>query len=183
VVLHPFSERRYRLLVVGRKRLPDPDQPGDGVWAFVARVSHPPEPDREEQEEKGWLPDAHPAGQGVYAIVGHHGHTHLVYTLELSEAPGPLLKELGVREEGSLIVQVWHFEVADRRFAPLDPPSWLDHEGTKVVLLPADESVAAELGIALDREREAAETDEVLRELRSTRQEHPTLPLFTEAWA
>jgi hypothetical protein len=47
------------------------------------------------------------------------------------------------------------------RFIPLDPPSFLDHEGAQILLVGAKANVVAELGLALDPEQESEATAEI----------------------
>src|SRR5207244_8077300 len=96
-VLMPDGRRRYRGIVVGRKRLPDPRE-HERVWAFVAEVGDNPQELHDELGRRAYetrtrgvcvQPETRPAGEGRYAIVEHHGHTHLAYVLELPRQPGP----------------------------------------------------------------------------------------------
>jgi hypothetical protein len=114
IVLHPKGKELYRLIVVGRKRLPDISK-HEREWAFVEKVSRKPgeieaELRREEYETKTRgeraRPAARPCGEGVYALVRHDGHTHLAYVLELPGKPGPVQKVLEIGREASYIVAV-----------------------------------------------------------------------------
>jgi hypothetical protein len=181
-ILGPDGTSRHRRLVVGRKRMPDPES-HEREWAFVAEVTDHPaelrddiEPVRYETKTRGErvLGAARPAGEGRYVIADHRGHTHLATALELPPAPGPVQQRLGVVEEASYIVAVRNPDVdvppgaglprerrADfppelrerfrgRRFAPLKPPSFLDHPGAEIVLIGAATAAEPELGNALD---------------------------------
>jgi hypothetical protein len=172
VVLKPDRTARYRRLIVGRKRLPDP-RAREREWAFVADVGDDPIALRDELE-----PDARAAGEGRYAIVDHEGHTHLAYALELPHEIGEAQRQLNIRPQASYIIAVRNpaapappgvglsgsrraqfppglaQRFGQRRFAPLDPPDFLDHEGAEVVLIGAAEEASRELGIELDPEAE-----------------------------
>jgi hypothetical protein len=118
-VLHPEVKQRYRLIVIGRKRLPDISK-GERAWGFVDTVAHQPAEIEQalaqqiyETKTRGErvLPAARPVGQGVYAIVAHgeegqSRHTHLAYALELPGEPGEAQEELGIVEEGSYVLSV-----------------------------------------------------------------------------
>jgi hypothetical protein len=186
VVLRPGGAEHYRRLIVGRKRLPDPDA-REREWAFVAQVADDPGPLR---EELGAEPEARPAGEGRYAIVDHEGHTHLAYALELPHEIGDAQRQLNIRPEGSYIVAVRNPEAPappgvglrpdrraelppelrerfrGRRFAPLHPPSFLDHVGTEIVLIGAAADASGELGIELDPEAERVEDADIFQALR-----------------
>jgi hypothetical protein len=134
VVLAPDAAgaRRFRLLTVGRKRLPGasarlppdlrrPAKPGRGGgsrernWGWVMKVVGAPEelvPDlrgyRYETKTRGVRdqPAARPAGAGRYALARHGSHTHLAYALARPAEPGPVQRELGIEASASLVVAV-----------------------------------------------------------------------------
>lgn len=149
-------------------------------------------------------PPARPAGEGRYALVGHGDHTHLAYQLELPDEPGAVQRELDLVAEADYLVAVKNPEVpappgaglAPERRADLpDPlqqrfegrrftgaaPDLLDHEGVELVLIAAGEDAAQELGVRIDAESEDAESAEVFRRLRMSRQA-PTEPLTEGEW-
>ncbi len=111
VLLGPRGRDSYRLIVIGQKRLPAVD--GDRTaWGFVEKVASDPEAVEDELDPKRYLttthgerdrPAARPAGEGVYAIVRHRGHTHLVYVLELPAEPGEVQRALNIAREASHI--------------------------------------------------------------------------------
>lgn len=214
LVLNPDGTERYRRVVVGRKRLPEPEA-HERLWAFVDEVSRSPAEIREElgraeyrTETRGdrVQPEARAAGEGRYALVDHDGHTHLAYALELPTRPGEAQEELAIQKEASYVVAVknpqaptpqgaglaptqradFPGELGDRfhgrRFVPVDPPAFLDHEGTELVLIGAAEDASAELEIGLDPERERLETAEIVRELGLRREERSSEPLERGAW-
>jgi hypothetical protein len=178
VILNPAQRSRYRLVVIGRKRLPEPDDPGQRrFWGFVDMV-------REGTLAIGRVLDEHTyhtrtrgerrqpasrlAGEGVYRIVRHGDHTHLAYELTLPTSPGEIQHDLGIRARASYIVTVknpeagsppWaglsesqqphfprrlHALFRGRRYAPLDPPDFLDYEGTEFILIAAWEGFEQE---------------------------------------
>jgi hypothetical protein len=180
VVLRPDGRTVLRRLIVGRKRLPSVES-HEREWAFVADVAE--EPDERFQAE------VRPAGEGRYAIVDHDGHTHLGHRLELPRRRGQAQRWLGIEREASYIVAVRNPDVdtprgvglpperrADfpgslmerfrgRRFAPLNPPSFLDYEGAEIVLIGASDAASRELGIDFDAEAERIEDADILTEL------------------
>lgn len=214
LVLSPDGGERYRRIVVGRKRLPDPEE-HERFWAFVDEVAARPADVREELERGHYetetrgervQPEARPAGEGRYALVDHDGHTHLAYALELPRRPGAAQEELAIEDEASYVVAVKNPEAATpagaglrprqradfpaelgdrfrgRRFVPVDPPEFLDHEGAELVLIGATEDASEELDIELDPEHERVETAEVFRELGLRPEEHPSEPLKRGEW-
>lgn len=215
LVLHPWRGRpRMRLLVVGRKRLPEIDE-HDRFWAFVDVVVDRPEqlydalqPHRYETKTRGqrFQSPARPAAEGAYCIARHDDHTHLAYQLELPRRPGPPQHELRIEPEASYVVTVKNPRAPSppgvglpgpgraklppdlqerfgtRRFAPLDPPRFLDQPGVEIVLIGAAHDASAELGINLDAEVERAARNTIFEDLRIGREERPTEPLFAGQW-
>jgi hypothetical protein len=114
LVLRPDGRRRLREIIVGTKRLPDPER-HERVWAFVARVTDKAENLQEELRQRRYetktrgerrQPEARPVGEGRYAIVDHDGHGHLAYALELPHQPGDGQRVFGIEREASYIVAV-----------------------------------------------------------------------------
>lgn len=117
IVLSPRGGRRYRLITIGRKRMPEvrDGRAGERVWGFVDKVGRRPSQvedllDRHQYETatrgERVLSAARPAGQGVYAIVRHGTHTHLAYVLEFPKEPGQVQSDLDIEKKGSYIVTV-----------------------------------------------------------------------------
>lgn len=125
------AEDKYRLVVIGRKKLPDPTQTGgQRYWAFVDNVTSDAGDIR--QALSGWRrqtktrgereqPSSRPAGEGRYRILSHGDHTHLVYRLELPRRPGEVQEELEIEEEASYILTVKNPERPSPRQAGLSP--------------------------------------------------------------
>jgi hypothetical protein len=114
VVLAPDRRPRYREIIVGAKRLPDPER-HERLWAFVAKVAAQPEQLREEIGRREYAtktrgirvqPEARPAGEARYGVVEHDDHTHLAYVLELPADPGPAQQAFRIVKEGSYVVAV-----------------------------------------------------------------------------
>jgi len=113
---HMGYKEPERLLIVGKKKLPDVEHHTHQVfWGFVDKVSR-----RVEEVEKNLEPisyttktrgdrhveGARPIGEGVYALVKAGDHTHLAYVLELPEKPSKIQKAFNIVKEGSYILQV-----------------------------------------------------------------------------
>ncbi|MEO3776546.1 hypothetical protein ABGB16_06790 [Micromonospora sp. B11E3] len=215
VVLHPWHGRHLRLLVIGRKRLPDIEE-HDRFWAFVDEVVDRPEQLHEALRARAYRtrtrgpreqPPARPAAEGAYVIARHDDHTHLAYELELPLRLGEAQHDLNIESEASYIVTVKNPQAPsppgvglqgsrkvrlpgalqrrfhDRRFAPLDPPAFLDHPGTELVLIGAAHDASEELHIDLDAEVDRAQRSTVFGDLRIGRRERPVTPLFEGDWA
>lgn len=216
LVLSPDGKRRYRLAVVGRKQLPDPAQKGRGrFWGYVDAVTDSPSKLADSLQEQTYqtktrgerhLPAARPAGEGVYRIVKHGDHTHLVYVLELPEDLDEVQRELGIEEEAGYILSIKNPEQGgapqadlladrqaeypkrlqrvfrDRRFTEADPPDFLDYEGAEFLLIASVDDVSEDLGIHIGAKHETQTSADVFRDLRLDKSAHPLEPLFTGEW-
>jgi hypothetical protein len=128
ILLKPRQRMRYRLIMVGRKRLPDPAE-HDRFWAFIWRVFNDRNALNAELAEEEYrtktrgvrtLPAVRPAAEGIYALVRHGGHTHLAYVLELPKRRGPAERELNIKRQASYIIAVKNPASAKPRSAGLD---------------------------------------------------------------
>ena len=216
LILSQRDGKHYRLLVIGRKRLPDPARKGRArQWGFVEAVSRKPEDIEDALDEERYQtktrgertrPAARPVGEGVYRIVRHGDHTHLVYALELPDAPGEVQAALNIEPQASYIISVKNPDAPSppraglrsrrkasfpkhlqerfrgRKFANVDPPTFLDHEGAELLFVSAAEDVEEELGIELDTERESEASADIFTDLHMERDLHPLEPLFQGKW-
>lgn len=203
---------RYRLMVVGHKKLPKPEKSGGRqYWGFVHMVRRDAKSITDElggtaygTKTRGeWhLPAARPAGEGVYRILRHSDHTHLVFELELPEEPGEVRKALQLEKEASYIISVKNPEHGGpktpglspdkkaefprklmdvfhgRKFADVDPPEFLNHEGAEFVLVSASDNISRELSVEFDTEHESIGSAEIFQDLKMDRQNKPVEPLL-----
>jgi len=114
VVLEPEGCDRYRLIGMGRKRMPQTGR-HERFWGFVDAVLDHPQ-DMEAMlaaqtygtKTRGvrHLPAARLAGDGTYALELHDDHTHLAYALERIETDDPVVAELAIEPSASFIVAI-----------------------------------------------------------------------------
>ena len=104
ILIKPWRGHLYRLIVVGRKRLPDPKE-HNRFWGFVWRVFKDRKALNDELGAREYttktrgvrhVPPVRPAAEGIYALVRHGDHTHLAYVLELPEQQGRAERELNI---------------------------------------------------------------------------------------
>jgi hypothetical protein len=116
MILEPLQgKKRYRMITLGRKELPDPQGRGGTFWGFVSLVSNKPKNILEDLSGKIYhgkssneqeMPPARPAGEGIYEIVRKGDRIHLAYALELPETPGDVQQAMHIRKEESFILGV-----------------------------------------------------------------------------
>ena len=151
------------------------------------------------------IPAGRPAGEGVYAIARHNNHTHLAYVLELPPTPGPVQEALRILPRAAYVVAVRNPRTDSaagldparraklptplqkrfrgRRFIPLDPPDFLDHEGTEVLLVGTRADALAELGIELEPQHEDLANAGIFTDLQLEPSVHPLEPVTKGEWA
>jgi len=213
LVLSPDGRDLFRVLTVGKKRLPEPADDRERFWGYVERVAEEAGAVMEELAEgvevQGGGPRtrtvARPAGEGVYVLARHGNHTHFAYALELPGAPDEVQRELHIGQEGVYLLSIKNPEAASPPSVGLPeerraqfPPELQERFGSRrfVPALPPEfldhegaelllmgSAEDHELDIELDPERETEETADLFRELRLERDRHPVEPLLAGKWA
>lgn len=145
-------------------------------------------------------PPARPAGEGRYIIADHDGHSHLAYVLELPRELGDAQHAMRIERQASYVVAVRNPDApappgmgrtgrtpnlpehlrtrfGGRRFAQLDAPEWLDHEGVELVIIGAAGEPGRELGLELDPQTEQVHDADLFRDLRIRPGDLPLDPL------
>ncbi|XP_010263372.1 PREDICTED: uncharacterized protein LOC104601640 [Nelumbo nucifera] len=140
---------------------------------------------------------------------GRKMHTHLIYKLEFppeGESSEPQ-ESLNVEREGSFVIQIKNpdqhctsqfrgiqkkrraafpanlqGQLGKLKFAPADPPDFLNYEGCEFLLISASDDIDEELGLELKTEGEAAEADcsDLIKTFGETA---TTAPLLRGTWA
>ncbi|WP_026621194.1 hypothetical protein M728_004922 (plasmid) [Ensifer sp. WSM1721] len=114
MVLRPHGGERVRLLIIGRKRLPEVER-HERHWGFVEAITGSAKDLEKELRERRYgtgtrgkrsQPAARPAGEGVYAITLEDGQMHLSYALELPENPGEVQKAFKIAPEASYALSI-----------------------------------------------------------------------------
>lgn len=114
VVMRKRGGHLFRLLTIGRKRLPDIGD-HEREWGFVDLVADKPESIAEALRESTYetktrglrtRPAARPAGEGAYALVRSERTLFLAYELELPEEPGPVQEELNIAPSATYVISV-----------------------------------------------------------------------------
>jgi hypothetical protein len=129
ILLKPWHQHLYRVIIIGRKRLPDHKR-HNRFWGFVWRVFKDRATLNEELGAREYetktrgvraIPPVRPAAEGIYALVRHGDHTHLAYVIELPERQGPAERELNIEREASYIIAVRNPETPRSPNAGLAP--------------------------------------------------------------
>lgn len=122
ILLEPDERSRYRLIALGRKRMPRSGRQ-ERFWGFVDVVLDHPQDMEAVLAAQTYgtrtrgvrhLPAARLVGEGTYVLETHGDHTHLSYTLDHIVEGDPVLAELWLEPSASYIVAV----------ANPDPAAW-----------------------------------------------------------
>jgi len=178
--------RKHRLIAIAKKKLPDVHT-RSRYWGFVDEASEEIENVRKDVDSVTYstktrgerkLEAARPAGEGVYAIIEHKGHTHLAYVLEQPEHLGEVQKAFNIEKEGSFIITVKNpahplsFGPSEkeelpshllgvfrgRKFAPVNPTELLDYKGAEIIIIGASDDLKEEFGeLGLELEKDEQE--------------------------
>jgi hypothetical protein len=148
-----------------------------------------------------------PGLRGRGFAVGESRKEGFFYALELPQEPDEVQRELRIGKQGSYLLSVKNPQAGsppsvgleeerkaefpddlqerfgDRRFIPLYPPEFLDHEGAELLVMGSDEGPVEDLDIDLRPECETEETSNLFQELEIDRERHPVEPLLTGKWA
>ncbi len=199
LALRPRGGRKYRLIRVGGDRLPGlkvgtPIRRGtvDAVTSDLGKLRDALGCALEEQK----LPSARPAGEGVYRIVRHVDHTHLIYALEFPRSRGEVQRALRIEQEASYVLSIEYPTsvpfaqfppalldlFAGRQFIPADPVTLLDYRNAHVLLSGVSADVAKALHLHLRSRREKHYAADILRDVRLKEFERPLESLLTETW-
>jgi hypothetical protein len=190
MIQSPHGKHAHRLIVIGAKRLPALSGRDDErrTWGFVETVAAGAEDVEDELDPRTYrtqtggerhVPLARPAGEAVYALVRHDEHTDRGEESRDAFTAGRRTR----RDAASAISEAVGRALRGRRFIPVDPPDFLDHDGAEVVLIGSGPGAAEDLGLELSPEQETAATAEIFRDMKLEPSLHPLAPLFEGKWA
>lgn len=144
LVLQP-EQYKYRLIVIGRKKLPEPG-PNQRFWGVVDVVAEDPAVIQQEFAPYEYVTKtrgvrqqkaARLAANGMYAIYRHDDHTHLNFNVDKK------ITDVGLHlpDYGEYILTAKNLDFPDRDdtsgrvFKTLRSTELLDLEGTQIVLI------------------------------------------------
>jgi hypothetical protein len=206
LILHPLMSDVYRYAAVSLKGLLDPELGASGWRAKMEGVDSKPAAVAKRLKDAHPVPAARACGEGVYAIAGHQGHTHLAYALELPEDPGEVQAALGMSARANPILAVLNplrealdgpespqvvmpdypaealSLFGDRRTIPANPVQLLDYEGVELLFAETEHLDPGALDIELMPEHEDEKSAEVYGLLKLRREQIPIEPLFEGHW-
>jgi len=183
-----------RVIVIPKKKLPDIGA-RERYWAVMEFASENMDELDKDLGEKHYathtrgervLHGARPAGEGVYAIVEHKGHTHLAYALEMPHDLGEVQESFNIEKEGSFVIAVKNPQGAaatyfksfvpeekrvhypkhlqdvfhGKRWAPAKPVELLNYPKSELLLVGSSENLVEEFGEVGEALEEMEKLDE-----------------------
>jgi hypothetical protein len=190
-VLDPENRELPRYVVMGNKRMPavsrTPHDGGGTTWGFVQIVGGRGFQTTLQQTRRPTKDASRPAGEGIYAIVKHRGHTHLMYSLELPRSLGEVQRAFNIQQEGNYIFLTRAIEDSpkspDLPFSNFSQAQVdkLNQRGTEVLLIDRGSDIGR-MGIRAETEQETIDTADIFSKLHVNAQRHPLDALISGAW-
>jgi hypothetical protein len=167
IILDPYDQPVQRLINVMSRGMPAVKDGRERSWTIVDQVG-----------VKFAVGDGRPAGEGVYALVRHEKHIHLVYALELPNRVGQVQKELNIGRQGNYIAVAFHPET--HKYVPATG-DLLNTEGMTMLLIGVGADVSR-LGLVVNKERETVDSADLFEKLEIRRDDSKTAPLIKGKW-
>jgi len=165
MVLHAHEKNKYRLLTIGKKKMPKVST-HEKAWLTVEKPglqsSHlltdflKEEAYETKTQGKRFLPAARPCAEGTYCILKKNKQTYLVYDLEIPKKQHVVQEALNILSQASYVLSVKNQDIAgtqggtpakfpkrliekfrNLRFAPTDPPDFMNYAGAELLLIGA----------------------------------------------
>jgi len=208
LVLHPKGEKRYRLLLLGKKKLPDIKK-HEKYWATVDIVTADStelldalkaHTYRTKTHGKRVQPEASPCGEGIYCIAKTSRQTYLVYHLELPEKRGEVQEDLAMEREASYVLSIKNQKIlgtqsdsianlpkklqeklSNLHFVPVDPTEFLNYPGAELLLIGTRVKAKDTLGISLPS-RLNDDAQDLFKNSKLGTNNHVVRALFKREW-
>lgn len=205
-VLHPEKTDLHRLLLVGKKHMPEVEEK-EITWLTLEIATHDKKRLLEELKEYTYktktrgeriVGAARACGEGVYCLSQHEDHTHFSYILELPKEIDEVQEELKIEKEVSYIISVKNQQEAGitsgkaasfpkklqeqfqgKRFIPIESADFMDYEGAELLLISTGRIDADK---SLEAEHESIESADIFKELNLWKKDYTIKPLIEGKW-
>lgn len=187
-VLQPSGKIPARYIVMGNKKMPQFEDGDRTVWGFVqivggrgfqaaGDVPRPPKKDA-----------SRPVGEGIYAIVLHRNHSHLMYSLELPENLGAVQSAFNIGRSANYIFLERPVEQPPKgpeipysNFSSLRDVSHINRRGTEILLVGVGADIGR-IGVKAEVEEETLATADIISHLKVSPSRHPLSSLISGNW-
>ncbi len=185
-VLDPDGTNPSRYIVLGNKKMPELKDGGKTNWGFIQIVGG--RGFKTSNKPKATVKNAsRPIGEGIYSIINHRNHTHLLYSLELPKKIGEVQEEFSIREEGNYIFMERSIENSPRtieepfsNFSSVTIKN-LNRRGTEILLIGVGADLGR-LGVKAQKDDEDIESADIFSKLELDKRRHPTYSLISGKW-
>lgn len=187
LVLQPADGLPPRYIVMGGKKMPRLDDQGETSWGFIQIVGG-----RGFKVTKAnptlRKATSRPAGEGIYAIVLHRGHSHLLYSLELPRTLGAVQNAFNIKKEANYIFLERPIErppvspdVPYSHYHSIETLKHLNKRGTEILLVGVGADINR-LGIKAEAEKESVQTSDIINRLQVSSDRHPLTGIISGNW-
>lgn len=187
IVLDPEGGEPARYIVLGNKKLPGAYGSGGKSWGFIQIVGGRGFAMQANKRMRSPKNASRPAGEGIYTIIAHRDHTHLLYLLELPKRIGEVQRAFNIQGEANYILL--ERPVEDSPFSPDTPFSNfspvtiqnLNRRGTELFFIGVGSDIGR-LGVTAEKDEETMKTADIFSKLKVNSDRHPTAPLILGNW-
>jgi hypothetical protein len=187
-VLDPEGDAPPRYIVMGNKRLPEFSDGGKTTWGFVQIVGGRGFKTYKTPTATQSKTSSRPAGEGIYAVINHRDHTHLLYSLELPNQIGPVQTSFNIRREANYVFLIRPVATSpkspDEPFSNFMPAksNELGKRGTEILLIGVGQDIGR-LGIRARADEETIDSADIFSKLEMSIKRHPIESLISGDWA
>jgi hypothetical protein len=188
IVLAPSGDAPPRYIVMGNKKMPRINDGDKTSWGFVQIVGSRGFEIQSPQTEVRKKGASRPAGEGIYALLRHRDHTHLLYTLELPSSVGAVQRAFHIEREADYIIMERPVERSPTspdapfsNFSSMHTVANLNRRGTEVLLVGVGSDIGR-LGITATKDRETVLTADIINRLKMNTNRHPLTALISGNW-
>lgn len=186
-VLDPYGKEFPRYIVMGNKKMPEVNDGGKTTWGFVQIVGRRGF-ETYRKVNKPTKSASRPAGEGIYAIITHRTHSHLLYSLELPKKLGEVQNAFSIQNEANYVLMERPIEQSRKdpdvpfsNFTAVTSPNNLNLRGTEILLVGVGSDIGR-LGIKAESEDETLKSADIFSKLKVNSLRHPTEGLVSGRW-
>lgn len=187
-VLQPRATSPSRYIIMGNKKMPRFDDGDKTMWGFIQIVGGRGFQAGNINPAARKKDASRPVGEGIYAIVFHRSHSHLLYSLELPEHLGVVQAAFNIGRTANYIILERPVKQAPKgpevpysNFSSLRDVSNLNERGTEILLVGVGADIGR-IGIRAETEEETLATADIIRHLKINPSRHPLSSLIFGHW-
>lgn len=184
-VLQPDKENFSRFIVMGGKKMPALSDGNKTSWGIIQMVGGRGFASKKTAKTSGKF--SRPAGEGIYAVVQHRNHTHLLYMLELPDIPGEVQQSFNIFPEANYIflsrpieTPPSNMDVPFSNFSRVQIKD-LNLRGTEILLVGVGADIGR-MGLSAYKDDEDLKSSDIIKRLNLSISRHPANSLIQGNW-